>query len=127
GPPLPERFVSPAEVAALRALPEVQRPEAFFTCWTRKEAFIKAKGQGLSLPLCQFDVSLGAAASSLLLATRWDPADAPRWSLRNLPAPATYRAALAAEGHDWELTCWERRGEALGVGPWSLRSGSEGL
>jgi 4'-phosphopantetheinyl transferase len=110
GPRLAERFFSPAEVAALLALPEEQRHDGFFICWTRKEAFIKAKGQGLSLSLDQFDVSLGDREASLLLATRWDPDDAGRWSLRGLPAPPGYRAALAVEGHEWQLNCWEWSG-----------------
>jgi 4'-phosphopantetheinyl transferase len=104
---LAERFFSPAEFASLYAFPAGQEDDAFFTCWTRKEAFVKAKGQGLSLSLSQFDVSIAEAETSLLLATRWDPADAACWRLRNLPAPPGYRAALATEGHDWELQCWE--------------------
>lgn len=53
-----ERFFSPTEAAAYRALPESRRNLAFLACWTRKEAFIKALGEGLSHPLDAFDVSL---------------------------------------------------------------------
>jgi 4'-phosphopantetheinyl transferase len=92
------RFFSPREVAALRALPEPQRLEAFFNCWTRKEAFIKARGEGLSLPLDEFDVSLAPGEPAALLGTCWDPHEAGRWSLRALSPGPGYAAALAVEG-----------------------------
>jgi 4'-phosphopantetheinyl transferase len=92
-----ERFFSVAEREALRTLPVEQRHEAFFRCWTRKEAFIKALGEGLSRPLDQFDVSLAPELPTALLATRPDARYAHRWSLWNLNVPPGYAGALAAE------------------------------
>jgi 4'-phosphopantetheinyl transferase len=99
-----ERFFSPREVVMLQALPAVAQPQAFFRCWTRKEAYIKARGEGLSLPLDQFDVSGEPAA---ILGTQQDPSEASRWSLQELtPAPG-YAAALTVEGRGWHLTRWQ--------------------
>jgi len=92
-----ERFFSFAEREALRALPVEQQHAAFFTCWTRKEAFIKALGEGLSHPLDQFDVSLTPGLPAALLATRPDPQDTRRWSLWNINVPVGYTGSLAAE------------------------------
>jgi len=91
-----ERFFSTAERAALRELPHEQRHEAFFRCWTRKEAFIKALGEGLSHPLDQFDVSLAPGVPAALLATRPDVLEVRRWTLWNIQVPADYAAALVA-------------------------------
>jgi 4'-phosphopantetheinyl transferase len=71
------------------------RHEAFFRCWTRKEAYIKAKGEGLSLPLHQFDVSIEPAAKHALLATRPDQAEAAQWMLSDIAITPGYAAALA--------------------------------
>jgi len=102
-----ERFFSQCEIATLRALPVSLRKHAFFLCWTRKEAYIKARGQGLSLPLDQFDVSLIPGEPSALLSTQPDSDEALRWSLQELtPAPG-YAAALAVEGRGWSLSCWQ--------------------
>jgi len=101
------RFFSPSENAVLRALPAKLKPQAFFNCWTRKEAYIKARGGGLSLPLDQFDVSLTPGEPSTLLNTTGDPQEATRWSLRALTPSPGYVAALAVEGHGWRLTCWQ--------------------
>jgi len=92
---LAERFFSQVERAALEPLSGNELQAAFFRCWTRKEAYIKARGVGLSLPLDQFDVSLAADATDALLATRPDPLDVQRWSVRNLSIQAGYAAALA--------------------------------
>jgi 4'-phosphopantetheinyl transferase len=102
-----ERFFSRWEIATLLTLPpEVQR-QAFFLCWTRKEAYIKARGEGLSLPLDQFDVSLIPGEPAALLSTHQGSHEALRWSLQELtPAPG-YVAALAVEGRGWRLACWQ--------------------
>jgi 4'-phosphopantetheinyl transferase len=112
GEPLAQRFFSPREAAVLRSLPPQLRREAFFHCWTRKEAYIKAQGQGLSLPLDQFDVSLHPDEPAALLSTQHDPQEAQRWSLRNLSPGEGYVGALVVQGHSWRLWCgnWTAEG-----------------
>jgi 4'-phosphopantetheinyl transferase len=92
-----ERFFSPREVAALRLLPHNEQAAAFFRCWTRKEAFVKARGEGLSLPLDRFDVSLLPGEPPALLRTLDDPAEAERWRVFALPVPPGYEAAVVVE------------------------------
>ncbi|MGA7504860.1 MAG: 4'-phosphopantetheinyl transferase superfamily protein [Candidatus Sulfotelmatobacter sp.] len=101
------RFFSAHEQEQLAVLPEQERFEAFFRCWTRKEAYIKATGDGLSLPLDQFDVSIVSGHSDALIATRPDKSEAARWLLREVPAGHGYLAALCAQGHDWKLKDWK--------------------
>jgi 4'-phosphopantetheinyl transferase len=102
-----ERFFSRRETVTLRALPTDLREYAFFLCWTRKEAYIKARGEGLSLPLDQFDVSLTPGEPAALLSTHPDSEEALRWSLHELPLASDYVAALALEGHSRSLSCWQ--------------------
>ncbi len=92
------RFFSPREQAILCEMPATERVTAFFRCWTRKEAFIKLLGAGLSFPLDEFDVSLAPGAPAELLALRGDTVAAKRWSMREIAAPVGYLAALAVEG-----------------------------
>ena len=101
------RFFSPREQAQLGALPSYLQEEAFFICWTRKEAYLKARGEGMTLPLDQFDVSLLPGEPAMLLHTAFDPYEAARWSLRDLQPESGYAAALAVEGHGWRLACWQ--------------------
>jgi len=101
------RFFSPIECSTLDALPETQRCAAFFACWTRKEAYLKARGDGLSLPLDQFDVAFAPGAEPRLVATRHDPSEAHRWKLAALGVGPGHAAALAVEGADWQLKCWD--------------------
>ena len=98
---------SPAEAEALSSLPPGQRREAFFDCWTRKEAFIKAHGEGIALGLSRFDVTLRPGEPAALLRFEGDPAEVSRWSMCALDAGEGYKAALAVEGEGWDLKCWE--------------------
>lgn len=101
-----ESFFSPREVSALRALPPGERAVAFFDCWTRKEAYIKARGEGLSYPLQLFTVSLAPGEPAALLCTEDDPQEAARWSLLELFPGEGYRATLAVKGEVTTLHCW---------------------
>jgi 4'-phosphopantetheinyl transferase len=102
-----EQFFSPNENQALHALPAAQQTIGFFNCWTRKEAYIKAHGEGLSLPLDQFDVTLAPDEPAALIETRVTSDRAERWTLEALQPGANYLAALVVEGHDWTLSTWQ--------------------
>ncbi len=100
------RFFSAQENAVLRLLPSQQKQEAFFNCWTRKEAYIKALGDGLAQPLAEFDVSL-APGEPASLRISGDAQAAARWSIQALTPASGYVAALAVKGHGWQLKCWQ--------------------
>lgn len=89
------RFFSRVEVAAFNALGKEEQVAAFFRCWTRKEAYIKAIGRGLSEPLDAFDVTLSPGEAAALL--RADRGDASRWAMFDIDAGEDYAAALAVE------------------------------
>jgi 4'-phosphopantetheinyl transferase len=97
------RFFSDAEQRQLAELAPCERCEGFFRCWTRKEAYIKAQGAGLSLPLHQFDVSLKPRDLNALLATRPDSGEASRGSLQEVMASEGYVGAVCVRGHGWRL------------------------
>jgi 4'-phosphopantetheinyl transferase len=97
------RFFSEQEQRQLAALAPAERYHGFFRCWTRKEAYIKAQGTGLSLPLHQFDVSLEPGDLNALRSTRPDSTEAEHWSLQEVPAADGYVAALCVRGHGWCL------------------------
>jgi 4'-phosphopantetheinyl transferase len=98
---------SPIEHARLHSLPYDQKQEAFFNCWTRKEAYIKAKGKGFSIPPDQFDVSFLPGEPAALLQNPEDPREIAQWSLRELTPGMGYAGALAVEGVGWKLRCWQ--------------------
>ncbi len=102
-----ERFFSPYEVSMLRSIPIQIRQESFFCCWTRKEAYLKARGIGLSSALSQFDVSLTPGAPAALLRTREEDQDISCWSLYNLSPGSGYVAALALRGQFHRIKCWQ--------------------
>ncbi|MBI1790832.1 MAG: 4'-phosphopantetheinyl transferase superfamily protein [Acidobacteria bacterium] len=88
-------FFCPEECADLAVVDESSRERAFFNCWTRKEAYIKALGDGLSLPLDSFRVSLHPEQPAALLEVRGQPDEAGRWSMRHLIPAAGYAGALS--------------------------------
>jgi 4'-phosphopantetheinyl transferase len=99
-----ERYFSAREVRELRALPEALRAEGFFLCWTRKEAYIKARGEGLHIPLESFDVSLTPGALPVL-----SSGDREKWSLYSLSLGADFAGAVVVEGRENQLRFWEWR------------------
>jgi 4'-phosphopantetheinyl transferase len=104
------RFFSAAEVDHLNALPSHLYAEAFFSCWTKKEAYLKACGEGLAIPLNSFSVPLTTDSAQTpvdLFVASEDIVPARRWSLYTLrPAPG-YAGALAIEGTGWRLRQWQ--------------------
>jgi 4'-phosphopantetheinyl transferase len=106
GEEIAARFFSAREVESLRAVEHDLRTEAFFNCWTRKEAYIKALGEGLSHPLDSFSVSLAPGEPTALLYSA-DASETSRWSMRDLKPALGYAAALAVEGHGWRLLCYD--------------------
>jgi 4'-phosphopantetheinyl transferase len=104
---LAKRFFSANEVDELMSVPPEQRAVAFFNCWTRKEAYIKAQGLGLSLPLESFDVSLTPNEPALLRATRPDAQEAARWVLVCLDIDSDYAGTVAVEGQRIECRLWD--------------------
>ena len=99
---------SPREIAGLRALPADDRHAAFFACWTRKVAYLKALGSGLAKPLDAFDVTF-APGDVARLSVPGDDLETDRWSMHALdPAPA-YAGALVVERRGGERVVRSRR------------------
>jgi len=94
-----ERFFSTAEREVFRRIPEESGllAEYFFACWTRKEAYLKATGQGIARGLRHFDVTVEPKALPRLTADRLDPGAVNRWALSDITVPSGYSAALAVE------------------------------
>jgi 4'-phosphopantetheinyl transferase len=104
GDDIAERYFSVSELAELRELPPSARVRAFFDCWTRKEAYVKALGQGLSLPLKEFNVPVTCHKP-----TRLVDQQGRSWLLRPLEVGPEYAAAVVGEGEDWDLRLWQWR------------------
>jgi 4'-phosphopantetheinyl transferase len=103
-----ERNFSMHEKVELKTLSPDTVLDGFFNCWTRKEAYIKAIGDGISFPLHEFDVSLKPGQPARLLSIRGSAQEATRWSMVELHMAADYAAALVVEGnspkvihHEW--------------------------
>jgi 4'-phosphopantetheinyl transferase len=89
------RFFAADEVAELMGLPEAARPEGFFNCWTRKEAYIKAVGDGLSVPLDSFQVTLQPGVPAHMVALDGSAAAAELWTLHAFTPAPDYAGAIA--------------------------------
>jgi 4'-phosphopantetheinyl transferase len=105
---LARRFFSRDEIDALDRLGGQARAEAFFRCWTRKEALIKAMGDGLSFPLDSFAVQLeeGGASQVLEIGTAAS-GTAACWRVMSLETEHGYEAAVAAPAGEWSVVEWD--------------------
>lgn len=106
-----ERFFSQSEREVLRGIPAPRKEEAFFNCWTRKEAYLKAVGEGLAAPLDSFDVTLAPGEPPRMLTLEGDPERAARWSFHHLRPAADYIGAVAIEGGTWDIETWSFEGD----------------
>ena len=104
-----KRFFSRREVETLATLPKEEIVAAFFRCWARKEAYIKAIGKGLSQQLDRFDVTLAPNEPAALL--RADEEDRLNWSLSDIDVGPGYASAMAVEGVVREISCWQYIGQ----------------
>jgi 4'-phosphopantetheinyl transferase len=102
------RYFSAQEGRELQKLPDNLRAEGFFLCWTRKEAYLKARGQGLQVPLDSFDVSLTPNEPPNL-----NSADRKRWTIRSCYPHPGFVGALVSEGHQNRTKCWEWQGSSI--------------
>lgn len=96
-----ERYFSASEQSELRGVQAELRTNAFFLCWTRKEAYVKAHGGGLQIPLDSFDVSVSPDKPETLRST-----DSDRWNLRSFEPAPLYVAAIIAEGSPEFFRFW---------------------
>jgi len=107
GMDIASRFFSAPENEVFAALAEEARDLAFFRCWTRKEAYIKAVGEGLSMPLDCFDVAFAPGEPARILCTRGNPDEAARWTMLGLEPGPGYVGALAVEGGGWHPVLYD--------------------
>ncbi len=105
--PLARRFLSAFEYRALSEQPEDNRMRSFFTCWARKEAFVKALGDGIAYGLKEFDVSVDPEEPARLLNTRRQGREAMTWSMQDIPVNEDYVAALAIDRPDCRIRLWK--------------------
>ena len=101
-----DRFFSQAESAELRALPPEARPTAFYRAWTRKEAYLKAWGTGLSFGSDRFTLDYVSEGGGGLLATVMPGDDPSRWHFKDVELGPDYLGAICFEGPDRPIRWW---------------------
>jgi len=97
-----EQYFSARERHGLQAIPSEFRSEAFFLCWTRKEAYIKARGEGLYIPLDSFDVTITPNEAAVLTSI-----DSDQWKLHSFYPRPGFVGALVVEAPESHLQFWE--------------------
>lgn len=112
-----KRFFSAPEVESYQGLPRECRQRAFFDCWTRKEAFVKALGEGLFLSLDRFDVSLAPDDQPRVLAVDGNDQLAREWSLAALDVSGGFAGALATRWRPRPIRAWDLDTRLLALGP----------
>lgn len=90
-----EHFFSAPEANELKTMPKAEQIRAFFLCWTRKEAYIKATGDGLSSSLSDFRVSLSPHEPARFIEFNNEPSSHQSWKLHNLDVGPNHAAAIA--------------------------------
>ena len=101
-----QRFFSPSEARRLIALPAATQTEAFFQCWTRKEGYIKARGEGLSRGLDSFEVAFGPGVDAAVLNALDDASPTARWLVLDLQPAQGFAGALVVERPVAEVRLW---------------------
>jgi 4'-phosphopantetheinyl transferase len=104
-----DRFFAPSEVTALRALPKEAQRDRFFDYWTLKEAYIKARGMGLAIPLDQFAFDVAGPTIRIWIDSRLSD-DAGSWEFALSSPTSRHRLAVALRG----------RGVVLRTARWEL-------
>ena len=115
---LVERFFSPDEIIELRTIPPAERNSAFFSAWVRKEAYIKARGEGIINRLHQFTVAMSLEGMPLLLSDSLDPSACLLWRVHDLNIAAGYACALATKPEGKQINVfhdWKQHRRALSV------------
>jgi 4'-phosphopantetheinyl transferase len=98
------RYFDPLENSSYQQLRASEKLDGFFRRWTMKEAYIKARGHGLSLALDQFRISTEPGVDGFHRVRSTDVQDDRRWAVKPLNAPLGYVASIVSEGDDWQLT-----------------------
>ena len=97
-PRLAERIFSPRELCKLHSLPkQQQQPQAFFNGWTRKEAYLKATGEGLTDALAAIEVTMAPGEEPKLLGLPTGPESTHQWAIHDVPLPPDFAGAVIFE------------------------------
>ncbi len=94
---LAQQKFAPGEYETLQRLSPAEQQQAFFTCWTRKEAYLKARGEGMAYGLRSFEVSLKPGEPAVLLVNHLDPFECQRWSIKDILPGEDYVGTLIVE------------------------------